>query len=515
MRVAFHTLGCKVNQYETEAMKEAFVSRGAEIVGEDEIADVYIVNTCTVTNIADRKSRQYIRRMKGLNPDSYVLVTGCYAQVEPKEVAGLPEVDLVVGNGNKAKICDIVCALMNGQSVSDVCDPETLVLPRNELTKFEDMGLVISSESGMTRAYIKIQEGCDRFCAYCLIPFARGPVRSRPVEDILEEARMLLDAGYRELVLTGINTALYGQEQGFKFNIKDSEDITLPGCEEFASMTEEELKSIAPIEIVLARLNAMDGDFRIRFSSLEPTVVDKNDVERIIRYEKLCHHLHLSAQSGSSKVLKLMNRRYSKEEYLDIVRAIHDYDPLYNITTDIIVGFSGETEEDFADSLDVTTQCEFGKVHIFRYSVRKGTVGEKLPDAVPATVKADRSAILTKTAEEVARRFNEKNFGHPCRILIEEQVSIGGRDYYTGYTGNYIRAYIAADSLADLAPDAQLGGQLASGSAPADSLASAASAPTTSQAAPAASAALASGSFVDAVLYAHFEDGCLARATRL
>ena len=512
MRVAFHTLGCKVNQYETEAMKEAFVSRGAEIVGEDEVADVYIVNTCTVTNIADRKSRQYIRRMKGVNPEAYVLVTGCYAQVEAEEVAGLPEVDMVVGNGKKSLICDIVMAAVAGRDISEVADPARLVLPRNELTEFEDMGLVVSSESGMTRAYIKIQEGCDRFCAYCLIPFARGPVRSRPLDDILKEARMLLDAGYRELVLTGINTALYGTEPSFEIKLHDEEGNIYPGCEELAhcydianpcseshfdntetSRSEDNISVIpfSSIEILLARLNALEGDFRIRFSSLEPTVVNKNEVERIIRYDKLCHHLHLSAQSGSSDVLKLMNRRYSKEEYLDIVKAIHDYDPLYNITTDIIVGFSGETEEDFADSLDITNQCEFGKVHVFRYSVRKGTVGENLPDAIPSAVKADRSAILSHTAEEVAHRFHEKNFGYPCRILIEETVTIGGRKYYTGYTGNYIRAYIAADSLASGLHNNTC--SFDSGSL-ADTLI---------------------GSFIDAVLYDHFEDGCLARATRL
>lgn len=465
MKVAFHTLGCKVNQYETEAMKEAFASRGSIIVGEDEAADVYIVNTCTVTNIADRKSRQYIRRMKGVNPEAYVVVTGCYAQVESDEVAALPEVDLVVGNSNKSKICDAVYTALKGETV----DTAGFIKPRNELTDFEDMGLVVSSESGMTRAYIKIQEGCDRFCAYCLIPFARGPVRSRPLEQILEEARMLLAAGYKELVLTGINTALYGQEEGFRFNVRDEEGKILPGCEEFATMTEEERQALAPIEVVLARLNALEGDFRIRLSSLEPTVVDKNDVERIIKYDKLCHHLHLSAQSGSSDVLKLMNRRYTKEEYLDIVKAIHDYDPLYNITTDIIVGFSGETDENFADSLDVTRQCEFGKVHVFRYSVRKGTVGEKLPDAIPATVKADRAATLSRIAGEVAHQFNQKNLGKIHRVLIEEMVTVENKEYLTGYTGNYIRVYIPVDSAAE------------------------------------------PGTFVNATLIEHMEDGCLAR----
>ena len=420
MKIAFHTLGCKVNQYETEAMKEAFVSRGANIVGEDESADVYIVNTCTVTNIADRKSRQYIRRMKGVNPKAYVVVTGCYAQVEADEVRALPEVDLVVGNSNKAKICDIVCGVMSGKSIEELTDPDALVLPRNELTNYENMGMVVSSESGMTRAYIKIQEGCDRFCAYCLIPFARGPVRSRPLDEIMEEARMLLDAGYKELVLTGINTALYGTEPGYSFDRQPGEE------------------ALAAMEVVLGRLDALDYDFRIRLSSLEPTVVDKNDVERIIRYKRLCHHLHLSAQSGSSHVLQLMNRHYDQQDYLDIVNAIHDYDPCYNITTDIIVGFSGETEEDFQDSIQVTRDCEFGKVHIFRYSKRKGTVGEKLPDEISGTVKAERAKALADVADETAAKFIKKNFGMTHRVLTEERHG----NYVTGYTGNYIKTYI-------------------------------------------------------------------------
>lgn len=417
MKVAFHTLGCKVNQYETEAMKEAFASRGAEIVPEDETADVYVVNTCTVTNIADRKSRQYIRRMKAVNQDAFVVVTGCYAQVEPDEVYDLPEVDLVVGNGSKSKICDLVF-----EQVRDI-----LVKPGNELTNFESMGLVVSSESGMTRAYIKIQEGCDRFCSYCLIPFARGPVRSRSMQEILEEANMLVDAGYKELVLTGINTALFGTEQDYAFDRRSDEE------------------GLTPMEVLLGRLNEIDKDFRIRLSSLEPTVVDKNDVEKIIRYDKLCHHLHLSVQSGSSDVLKLMNRRYTQEEYLEIVNAIHKYDPLYNITTDIIVGFSGESEDNFKESLKVVEQSEFGKVHVFRYSKRKGTVGERLADEVSGTVKAERASVLAELAGKTAEKFFRKNFGHRHRVLVEEMVTINRKKYYTGYTGNYIRSYIRAD----------------------------------------------------------------------
>ena len=430
MRVAFHTLGCKVNHYETEAMREAFVSRGAVSVGEEDPADVYVINTCTVTNIADRKSRQYIRRVKRINPDALIVVTGCYAQVEPEEVASMPEVDMVVGNGQKSKICGLVLERLSakagaktGAGEEGMAGTETagaasgtqiMVLPRAELTEYEDMGLVESGEPGMTRAYIKIQEGCDRFCSYCLIPYARGPVRSRPAEEIVQETRMLLDSGVREIVLTGINTALYGTEDGSEYELTD-------------------------LLAMLDEIEMPEGDdFRIRLSSLEPTVVDKDHVEKIIRFRRLCHHLHLSVQAGSDHILKSMNRHYTRDEYLDIVRAIRDFDPLYGITTDIIVGFSGETEEDFADTLDIVRQSDFGKVHVFRYSTRKGTAGERLPNAVPGEIKNERSDRLEEAAEEVARRFRTANTGIEHTILAEE-IQDG---YMTGYTGNYIKTYI-------------------------------------------------------------------------
>ena len=429
MRVAFHTLGCKVNQYETEAVKEAFVSRGACVVGENEPADVYIVNTCTVTNIADRKSRQYIRRMKGVNPDALVVVTGCYAQVESEEVASMPEVNLVIGNGLKSTICDEVYRLIGDYESTDADDSHAQknirVLSRNELTRYEDMGLVVSSESGKTRAYIKIQDGCDRFCAYCLIPYARGPVRSRLLKDIVREAEMLISSGYKELVLTGINTALYG--------------------------TETDIKSgTSPLEALISEINAIDGDFRIRLSSLEPTVVDKDDVTKLLKYDKLCHHLHLSVQAGSDKVLKSMNRHYTQKEYLDIVKALREFDDLYGITTDIIVGFPGETEDDFRESLRVVHESEFARVHIFRYSPRKGTVGESLSDAVPENIKSERASELEKVAGIVSEGFARRNLtddrtygvGLKHRVLTEERVEIEGRKYVTGYSGNYLRIYI-------------------------------------------------------------------------
>jgi len=436
MKVAFHTLGCKVNHYETEAIKEAFVLRGAEIVGEEEFADAYVINTCTVTNIADRKSRQFIRRAKRINPAAVIAVTGCYAQVAADEVAAIPEVDIVVGNRLKSEICGLVLEKLaqadqakNETTYKSSVERETErdgdtaptaevhVLPRNELTFYEDMGKIGAGAEGMSRAYIKIQDGCDRFCSYCLIPYARGPVKSRPAKEIVEETVSLVNKGYREIILTGINTALYGTEDGSDCSL--SELLTMlddPGL---------------PCE-----------DFRIRLSSLEPTVVDKNNVEEIIRHRRLCHHLHLSVQNGSDSVLRSMNRHYDRAEYLDIVRAIREFDPLYGITTDIIVGFPGETDTDFADTLDIVRQAEFGKVHVFRYSPRRGTAGEKLPDAVSGEIKIKRAEILEKESETIAEAFREKNLNTTHEVLVEELEDC----YATGYTGNYIKTYIKTGS---------------------------------------------------------------------
>ena len=427
MKAAFHTLGCKVNQYETEAIKEAFVSRGAEIVDEDEYADVYIVNTCTVTNMADRKSRQYIRRMSSVNPEALIVVTGCYAQVAEDELEKMPEVDMIIGNGLKSEIADRVYSLMDKLDKSYESDREELlpltdVLQYKDLTHYENMGIVTSDESSMCRAYVKIEEGCNRFCSYCLIPYARGRVRSRRPEDVVAEVKALIAKGYKEIILTGINTALYGTEPEFEFDRKDGED------------------GLSGLEVIIKRLDDMAEDFRIRLSSLEPTVVDKENVERIIRYGKLCHHLHLSVQSGSNNVLKAMNRHYSREEYLEIVSMLREHDPLYGITTDIIVGFPGETDADFTDSVNIIKEAGFARVHAFRYSPRKGTKGAELKNKVPGVVSRNRASEIERIASDAAREFNTKNFGKTHRVLAEEEQN----GFITGYTDNYIKVYIEA-----------------------------------------------------------------------
>lgn len=402
-RAAFHTLGCKVNQYETEAMKKIFRERGYEIVGEQEFADVYVINTCTVTAVADRKSRQYIRRMKKVNPDSIVAVTGCYAQINPQEVEEIHGVDIIAGTGEKHKIPDYIDGLAKA---SGGC-----------LEEFVEMGPVASTDS-RTRAYIKIQEGCNRFCSYCVIPYARGPVRSRPLENIREEAERLIAAGYKELVLTGINTALYGMEQN---------------PEEFG------------LEPVLEMINGLPGDFRIRLSSLEPAVVNSEYVKKLFRFDKLCRHLHMSAQSGSDRVLAAMNRPYDREGYMDLVKTLCSFDPCYGLSTDIIVGFPGETERDFEDSCRLVAHCGFCKTHVFKYSKRPGTKAADMPGQISPQVKNDRSDRLQNTAGEASKAFFRMNLdearrGRTQQVLLEEVTGDG--KYITGYTGNYIRTYI-------------------------------------------------------------------------
>lgn len=411
MKVAFHTLGCKVNQYETEAMREQFKAEGFESVDENDFADVYVINTCTVTNLADRKSRQYIRRMKKGNPEAVIAVTGCYAQIKPEELAELPEVDIVAGTGEKNNIIRYVKNFMEEKQ------QQTHIKTYDELCEYQDRGIITSMES-RTRAYIKIQEGCDRFCAYCLIPFARGKVRSRNPEEVVAEAKALVKKGFKEIILTGINTALYGVEDGF--------------AEKYPKWAKED-----GIESIIKAICQIPGEFRVRLSSLEPAVINAEYVERLMKYHKLCHHLHLSAQSGSDHVLKLMNRPYGQKEYLDIVDVLRKCDPLYGISTDIIVGFPQETDEDFEDSMNLIEKAEFCKVHAFRYSKREGTAAAAMKGQVASQVKNTRVTALMEAGDKASEHFFEKCKGAVRTVLFEEWDG----EYITGYTDNYIKVY--------------------------------------------------------------------------
>ncbi len=415
MKIAFHTLGCKVNQYESEAIAAAFEQQGYTVVDEREFADVYVINTCTVTSIADKKSRQYIRRMKKVNPQSVVVVTGCYAQISPDEVSAVEGVDIVAGTNEKSHLVNYVAEFQtNGMRQLHIKGYE-------ELDAYDETGLVTSTEN-RTRAYIKIQEGCNRFCSYCVIPYARGKVRSRELSEIVAEASRLIEGGYREIVLTGINTALYEMEQ-----IKPDEAGNLP-------------EEPYGVEKVVAALSKIPGDFRIRLSSLEPAVVNADYVKRLLKYDKLCHHLHLSAQSGSSRVLDAMNRPYDREAYCRIVDALRGADPGYGLSTDIIVGFPGEKEADFEDSCSLVAECVFCKTHIFKYSKRPFTKAASMQGHVAPQVKNRRSDRLHEVGRRSAQAFFASNAGRTERVLIEEVLE--DQRMITGYSGNYIKAYV-------------------------------------------------------------------------
>ena len=429
--VSFYTLGCKVNQYETQMLKEKFSAAGYTVVGEEEFADIYVINTCTVTNLSDRKSRQHVRRLKKINPDALIAVTGCYAQTDSEAVAAIEGVSIVAGTNAKNHLVEYVDEYIekNGKDSGKV---DSHIFPYEKLDVYEETGIITSMES-RTRAFIKVQEGCDRFCAYCIIPYARGKVRSRGLEDILAEARSLVDGGFKELVLTGINTALYGVDF-------------------------EENKGQSGIEGLIAAISDIEGDFRIRLSSLEPNVVDVATARALAKYPKLCHHMHLSIQSGSDTVLKRMSRRYDTEQYLEIARTLKDSDANYAITTDIIVGFPGETAEEFAQTLDMVRKAGFAKVHAFRYSKRSGTRAAEMPDQVDSVTAARRSEALIELAAFETQAFFEKNRGTTRRVLFERITEDG---LIEGYTDNYIKVYVKhdeareyLDSFADVRLDA-------------------------------------------------------------
>jgi threonylcarbamoyladenosine tRNA methylthiotransferase MtaB len=409
MKAAFHTLGCKVNQYETELIAQEFRRGGFEIVGEDDFADVYVINTCTVTNLADRKSRQFVRRARKLNPDAVVAVTGCYVQVRPQDLAAIDGVSVICGTNEKHRIFELVEDQLRKRDVGG--GKSEARLPYGDLTGYEELGILEGMEN-RTRAYVKIEEGCDRFCSYCIIPYARGKVRSRRPDEILEEVEGLLTKGYREIVLTGINTALYGTDAG-SFGIGR----------------------------LLRELDQLDGTFRIRLSSLEPTVVGPDEVKEVIRYDRLCHHLHLSLQSGSDSVLRRMNRRYTREEYLGLVSILREFDPLYGVSADIIAGFPGETEEEFEESVRIVSEAELCRTHVFKYSPREGTPAAAMSGQIPGALKTSRSRRLIEAAERAADAFFHKAEGSERTVLFEQRED--GR--ITGYTDNYIKVYADGD----------------------------------------------------------------------
>lgn len=399
------TLGCKVNQYESEAMAELFEKNGyIQVDNDTDVADVYIVNTCTVTNLSDRKSRQYIRRAKRENPDSTVAVVGCYAQVAPKEVEKIEGVDVVIGTSERSKIVDLI---------EEAKEEDKKINIVRDIKKDRDFQFIkIDENFHKTRSYMKVQDGCNRYCTYCIIPYARGTIRSRRIGDCVREAIRLANAGYKEIILTGIHVGSYGVDLG-------------------------------PVRLIdlIEAIAEVDGIERIRLSSVEPNIISEEFMRRAIACSKLCDHFHLSLQSGSNKVLKDMNRHYNREEFIEKTKIIKKYMHYAGLTTDIIVGFPGESDEDFEDSMSIVREVEFSKVHVFKYSKRKNTPAADRADQVDGNIKIKRSEELIKLQDQYLKKFREKNMPRTLKVLFEEF----DQGYYFGYTDNYIRVKVKSD----------------------------------------------------------------------
>ena len=397
--VAFYTLGCKVNQYETNAMEQQFIQNGYKIVENTEKADIYVINTCTVTNMADRKSRQMLRRVKEINQSAVIVVCGCYAQVAKKELEQIPEVDIILGINEKNKIVQIVEEyLANKDNIIEVADV-------SKQKEFLDFGDVTYTEKN--RAVIKVQDGCNMFCSYCLIPYARGRIRSRKIENVVSEIEKIAKQGIKEVVITGIHVASYGKDF-------DNENIRLIN--------------------LLEEINKIEGIERIRLSSLEPTIVDEKFAQRLAKLEKICDHFHLSLQSGCDATLKRMNRKYTTARYKEATEILRKYYPNANFTTDVIVGFPGETNEEFNQTYKFLKEIGFYKMHIFKYSPRKGTVAEKLPNQVDGNIKEERSRKLIELSNNMQNEKNSQYIGKTVKVLFEEYEN----GYYKGHTTNYM-----------------------------------------------------------------------------
>ena len=411
-KVAFYTLGCKVNQYETNAMEQQFKNSGYDIVKNTEIADIYVINTCTVTNVAERKSRQMLRRVKEINENSILIVCGCYAQVAEKELEQIPEIDIILGINEKNKIVEIVEKYIKSkeaetlEQVSDVASQK----------EFLDFGDVTYTEKN--RAVVKVQDGCNMFCTYCLIPYARGRIRSRKIESVVSEITQIAKTGIKEVVITGIHVESYG---------KDFDDISD--------------KKIRLIDLLEA-INKIDGIERIRLSSLEPNVIDEEFIQRLLKLNKICDHFHLSLQSGCDSTLKRMNRKYTTQTYKKAVQLLRENYPEVKLTTDVIVGFPGETNEEFDSTYKFLKEIKFYRMHVFKYSKRRGTPAEKMPNQVDGNIKEQRSRTLIQLSNECENSYNESYIGKNVKVLFEEFED----GYFRGHTTNYMMVNVKGEA---------------------------------------------------------------------
>ena len=423
-KVAFHNLGCKVNSYELEFVQQRFTENDFRIVPFDQKADIYVVNTCTVTNIADRKSRQMLHRAKTLNPDAIVVAMGCYVETSKDEARKDLGIDVLIGNSDKGHAYEKIVEFLNNKDSNNTEDKHLLVNDINETKEYDEFKLSFTTEH--TRVHVKIQDGCNQFCSYCAIPLARGRVRSRKIEDIVSEIEGLCRNNYKEFVLTGIHLSSYGMEN---YNIEMSNENPV-GYSEY-----ENAKLIDAIEAVAK----IKGVKRIRLGSLEPRIITEDFLKRLVATGKICPHFHLSLQSGSDSVLKRMKRRYSTDEFLEKTKLIREYFIHAGITTDVIAGFPGETNEEFTETREYMNKVDFYEAHIFKYSRRRGTLADKMDNQLTDKEKSVRSEILIKDANERSRKFREYYIGKRAEVLFEEIIIIGGEDYLTGYTREYVK----------------------------------------------------------------------------
>ena len=400
MKIGFCTLGCKVNQYETEAIKELFFNNGWEIGEFSDICDAYLINTCTVTSLSDRKSRQMIRRAHQKNPDAIVAVCGCYSQMSPDEVEKIEGVDIVIGTKNKLKAYELISEKKKINLVSS--------LDKNE--SYEEMEITLFESK--TRAIIKAQDGCNNFCSYCIIPYARGRIRSRSLESIYNECLRLADNGFLEIVLAGIHICSYGRD----------------------------LEGVALIDL-LKKIHSIDKIKRIRLSSIEPNAFSDEFIDELKKLPKVCHHFHISLQSGCDETLKRMNRKYDSSFYKSICKKILNAFPTAAITTDLIVGFPGESEEEFSKTLEFIKNIPFYQIHTFKYSIREGTVAAKMPNQIAPEIKDIRSKKVIAISKSHQKNFEENHIGKVVEILVETKSG----DLYMGHTENYLPVYVSSD----------------------------------------------------------------------
>ncbi len=431
--IALHNLGCKVNSYEFDVMQQNLAESGFTIVPFDQKADIYLVNTCSVTNIADRKSRQMLHRARKRNPEAIVVAVGCYVQTGRETLKQDPDVDLAVGNNRKRDIVEILnrymaereCVRESGYYAEDVVDMD-------HTCEYEEMQLRKTAEH--TRAYIKIQDGCNQFCSYCIIPYARGRVRSRKLEDVVAEVRALAEAGYREIVVTGIHISSYGV------------DFEQPGIN-----VGDYMANSGRLPELLLALDAVEGVSRIRISSLEPRIVTEKFTEQLRQMRKLCPHFHLSLQSGCDATLQRMNRHYTTADYARCVELLRTAFPKCAVTTDVIVGFPGETEEEFACTRAYLEKQNLYEMHVFKYSKRRGTVAAAMPNQLTEAQKGARSDVLLAMTERQSVEFRRRFIGEEVEILLEERKEIDGVWYRTGYSREYVPVAVREEEIATLA----------------------------------------------------------------